>query len=72
MAAHRPNLGFTLDGEDLMAKALKGDMGIVPALDIDSPEHLERVVREKAAQTDAFTQEDANRTHSKLAAYRRK
>ena len=29
-----------------MAKALKGDMGIVPALDIDSPEHLELVVRE--------------------------
>ena len=29
-----------------MAKALKGDMGIVPALDIDSHEHLERVVRE--------------------------
>jgi diguanylate cyclase len=33
---------------------------------------FERVVREKAAQTDTFTQEDANRTHSKLAAYRRK
>jgi orotidine-5'-phosphate decarboxylase len=46
MAACRPNLGFTFDGEDLMAKALKGEMGIVPALDIDSPEHLERVVRE--------------------------
>ena len=29
-----------------MAKVLKGDMGIVPALDIDSHEHLERVVRE--------------------------
>lgn len=29
-----------------MAKALKGDMGIVPALDINSPEHLELVVRE--------------------------
>jgi orotidine-5'-phosphate decarboxylase len=29
-----------------MAKPLKGDIGIVPALDIDSPEHLERVVRE--------------------------
>ena len=29
-----------------MAKKLKGDMGIVPALDIDSHEHLERVVRE--------------------------
>ena len=29
-----------------MAKALKGDMGIVPALDIDSHEHLEVVVRE--------------------------
>jgi len=33
---------------------------------------FERVVREKAAQADTFTQEDANRTHSKLAAYRRK
>jgi diguanylate cyclase (GGDEF)-like protein len=33
---------------------------------------FERVVREKAAQGDTFTQEDANRTHSKLAAYRRK
>jgi hypothetical protein len=32
---------------------------------------FERVVREKA-QADNFTQEDANRTHSKLAAYRRK
>src|SRR6201996_6758603 len=29
-----------------MAKKLKGDMGIVPALDIDSHEHLELVVRE--------------------------
>jgi orotidine-5'-phosphate decarboxylase len=29
-----------------MANALKGDMGIVPALDIDSHEHLELVVRE--------------------------
>ena len=29
-----------------MAKKLKGEMGIVPALDIDSHEHLERVVRE--------------------------
>lgn len=29
-----------------MAKALKGEMGIVPALDIDSHEHLELVVRE--------------------------
>jgi orotidine-5'-phosphate decarboxylase len=29
-----------------MAKALKGDMGILPALDIDSHEHLELVVRE--------------------------
>jgi diguanylate cyclase (GGDEF)-like protein len=33
---------------------------------------FERVVREKAATADTFTQEDANRTHSKLAAYRRK
>ena len=33
---------------------------------------FERVVRENAAQADTFTQEDANRTHSKLAAYRRK
>jgi diguanylate cyclase (GGDEF)-like protein len=33
---------------------------------------FERVVREKAAQAGTFTQEDANRTHSKLAAYRRK
>jgi diguanylate cyclase (GGDEF)-like protein len=32
---------------------------------------FERVVREKA-KADTFTQEDANRTHSKLAAYRRK
>jgi orotidine-5'-phosphate decarboxylase len=31
--------------EDLMAKTLKGEMGIVPALDIDSHDHLERVVR---------------------------
>jgi len=30
------------------------------------------VVREKAVQAEAFTQDDANRTHSKLAAYRRK
>lgn len=29
-----------------MAKTLKGDMGIVPALDTESHEHLERVVRE--------------------------
>jgi hypothetical protein len=29
-------------------------------------------VREKAAQAGTFTQEEANRTHSKLAAYRRK
>jgi orotidine-5'-phosphate decarboxylase len=29
-----------------MAKVLKGEMGIVPALDIDSHEHLELVVRE--------------------------
>ena len=29
-----------------MAKVLKGDLGIVPALDIDSHEHLELVVRE--------------------------
>ena len=29
-----------------MAKVLKGDMGIVPALDIDFHEHLERLVRE--------------------------
>jgi len=33
---------------------------------------FERVVREKAAQAETFTQDDANRTHSKLAAYRRK
>ena len=33
---------------------------------------FERVVREKATQSEPFTQEDANRTHSKLAAYRRK
>jgi diguanylate cyclase (GGDEF)-like protein len=33
---------------------------------------FERVVRENAAQSEPFTQEDANRTHSKLAAYRRK
>jgi diguanylate cyclase (GGDEF)-like protein len=33
---------------------------------------FERVVREKAAQAGTFTQEEANRTHSKLAAYRRK
>jgi diguanylate cyclase (GGDEF)-like protein len=32
---------------------------------------FERVVREKAAQAEAFTQDDALRTHSKLAAYRR-
>lgn len=31
-----------------MAKAIKGNMGIVPALDIDSPEHFELVVRETA------------------------
>jgi orotidine-5'-phosphate decarboxylase len=35
-----------LTDEDLMANALKGDMGIVPALDIDSHDHLELVVRE--------------------------
>src|SRR5580692_8380933 len=35
-----------LIGELPMAKKLKGDMGIVPALDIDSHEHLEQVVRE--------------------------
>lgn len=29
-----------------MAKVLQGKLGIVPALDIDSPEHLELVVRE--------------------------
>jgi EAL domain-containing protein (putative c-di-GMP-specific phosphodiesterase class I) len=33
---------------------------------------FERVVRDKAAQAETFTQDDANRTHSKLAAYRRK
>jgi EAL domain-containing protein (putative c-di-GMP-specific phosphodiesterase class I) len=33
---------------------------------------FERVVREKSVQGEAFTQDDANRTHSKLAAYRRK
>ena len=33
---------------------------------------FERVVREKSAQSETFTQDDANRTHSKLAAYRRK
>jgi diguanylate cyclase len=33
---------------------------------------FERVVREKAAQAETFTQDDAVRTHSKLAAYRRK
>jgi len=33
---------------------------------------FERVVREKAARVETFTQEDALRTHSKLAAYRRK
>jgi diguanylate cyclase (GGDEF)-like protein len=33
---------------------------------------FERVVREKAAQAETFTQDDAMRTHSKLAAYRRK
>jgi diguanylate cyclase len=33
---------------------------------------FERVVREKAVQAETFTQDDANRTHSKLAAYRRK
>jgi sensor c-di-GMP phosphodiesterase-like protein len=32
---------------------------------------FERVVRETAAQTGALSQEDAIRTHSKLAAYRR-
>jgi hypothetical protein len=32
---------------------------------------FERVVRETAAQTGALTEEDAMRTHSKLAAYRR-
>jgi orotidine-5'-phosphate decarboxylase len=31
-----------------MAKVLKGEMGIVPALDIDSHDHLEVVVRETA------------------------
>ncbi|MDR3470019.1 MAG: hypothetical protein P4M07_29175 [Xanthobacteraceae bacterium] len=31
-----------------MVKVLKGDMGIVPALDIESHDHLERVVRETA------------------------
>lgn len=37
------------------------------------PSHeFERVVREKAAQAGTLTPEDANRTHSKLAAYRRK
>ena len=37
------------------------------------PSHeFERVVREKAAQIGTLTPEDANRTHSKLAAYRRK
>jgi diguanylate cyclase (GGDEF)-like protein len=33
---------------------------------------FERVVREKAVQAETFTQDDAMRTHSKLAAYRRK
>ena len=33
---------------------------------------FERVVREKAVQAETFTQDDALRTHSKLAAYRRK
>ena len=33
---------------------------------------FERVVREKSVQGETFTQDDANRTHSKLAAYRRK
>ncbi len=32
---------------------------------------FERIVREKAAQAEAFTQDEALRTHSKLAAYRR-
>ncbi len=37
------------------------------------PSHeFERVIREKAAQAGTLTQEEANRTHSKLAAYRRK
>jgi diguanylate cyclase len=33
---------------------------------------FERVVREKAARAESFTQDEALRTHSKLAAYRRK
>jgi diguanylate cyclase (GGDEF)-like protein len=33
---------------------------------------FERVVREKAVQAETFTQDEALRTHSKLAAYRRK
>ena len=33
---------------------------------------FERVVREKAVQAEPLTQDDAVRTHSKLAAYRRK
>jgi EAL domain-containing protein (putative c-di-GMP-specific phosphodiesterase class I) len=37
----------------------------VPAIE------FERVVREKAVEIGTLTQEDANRTHSKLAAYRR-
>ena len=41
-----PSFWVSLADEDLMAKALKGDLGIVPALDIDSHEHLELVVRE--------------------------
>ncbi len=30
MAVRRPNLEFTIDGEDLMAKALKGEMASCP------------------------------------------